>query len=128
LIFSASPTPASVAAALAALDILEKEPQRIDNLLRNANKMRKGFKELGFKVLDGQSAVVPVIVGDDMLAFQFWRDLFDNGVFVNAFISPGVPPGMQMLRTSYMASHEDVHLDRVLQVFAEVGKKLGVIS
>jgi 8-amino-7-oxononanoate synthase len=57
--------------------------------------MRTGFKALGFKVLDGQSAVVPVIVGDDMIAFQFWRALFDAGVFVNAFISPGVPPGMQ---------------------------------
>jgi len=128
LIFSASPTPASVAAALAALDILEKEPQRIDRLLRNAEKMRSGFKALGFNVLDGQSAVVPVIVGDDMIAFQFWRALFAAGVFVNAFISPGVPPGMQMLRTSYMSAHEDVHLDRILELFGEVGKKLGLLN
>jgi 8-amino-7-oxononanoate synthase len=128
LIFSASPTPASVAAALAALDVLEKEPERIDRLLRNAEKMRKGFRKLGFEVIDGHSAVVPVIVGDDMLAFQFWRGLFDAGVFVNAFISPGVPPGMQMMRTSYMATHEDEHLDRILEVFASVGKGLGIIS
>lgn len=128
LIFSASPTPASVAAALAALDILEKEPERIDRLLRNANKMRTGFKKLGFNIIDGQSAVVPVIVGDDMIAFQFWRALFDAGVFVNAFISPGVPPGMQMMRTSYMAAHEDSHLDRILELFATVGKKLGIIT
>ena len=127
LIFSASPTPAAVAAALAALDILEKEPWRIDRLIRNASKMRDGFRRLGFKVLDGQSAVVPVIVGDDMIAFQFWRSLFDAGVFVNAFISPGVPPGMQMMRTSYMAAHEDEHLDRILELFAIVGKKLGII-
>ncbi|MBI1804042.1 MAG: pyridoxal phosphate-dependent aminotransferase family protein [Ignavibacteria bacterium] len=127
LIFSASPTPASVAAALAAIDILEKEPERITRLLRNANKMRAGFKQLGFKVLDGQSAVVPVIVGDDMLAFQFWRKLFDAGVFVNAFISPGVPPGMQMMRTSYMATHEDQHLDRILEIFGQMGKELGII-
>ena len=128
LIFSASPTPASVAAALAALEILEAEPERITRLLRNAAKMRAGFKALGFEVLEGESAVVPVIVGDDMLAFQFWRNLFENGVFVNAFISPGVPPGMQMLRTSYMASHEDEHLNRILEIFAQVGKQLGVIS
>jgi len=127
LIFSASPTPASVAAALAALDILEKEPERIQRLIRNANKMREGFKKAGFKIIDGQSAVVPVIVGDDMIAFKFWRELFDNGVFVNAFISPGVPPGLQMMRTSYMASHEDEHLDRILEVFSQVGKKLGLI-
>ena len=127
LIFSASPTPASVAAALAALEILEQEPERITNLIRNAEKMRKGFKETGFKIIDGETAVVPVIVGDDMLAFKFWRELFDNGVFVNAFISPGVPPGLQMMRTSYMATHEDHHLDRILEVFKIAGKKFGLI-
>jgi 8-amino-7-oxononanoate synthase len=128
LIFSASPTPASVAAALAALDILEKEPGRIDKLIRNANKMRSSFKKLGFKIIEGQSAVVPVIVGDDMIAFKFWRDLFDAGVFVNAFISPGVPPGMQMMRTSYMATHEDKHLDKILELFESAGKQLGLIT
>lgn len=127
LIFSASPTPASVAAALAALDILKTEPERIDNLIRNADKMRAGFKSLGFNIIDGQSAVVPVIVGDDGLAFQFWRALFDAGVFVNAFISPGVPPGMQMMRTSYMATHENKHLDRILEIFSSAGKRLGII-
>lgn len=127
LIFSASPTPASVAAALAALDILEREPERIDKLISNANWMRSGFTRLGFKVIDGQSAVVPVIVGDDMIAFQFWRALFDAGVFVNAFISPGVPPGLQMMRTSYMATHERDQLDRILELFGVVGRKLGLI-
>jgi 8-amino-7-oxononanoate synthase len=68
-----------------------------------------------------------VIVGDDMIAFQFWRELFDNGVFVNAFISPGVPQGMQMMRTSYMATHENEHLDKILEIFADAGKKLGLI-
>ncbi|MBI5216039.1 MAG: pyridoxal phosphate-dependent aminotransferase family protein [Ignavibacteriae bacterium] len=127
LIFSASPTPASVAAALAALDILEAEPERIDKLIYNANKMRNGFKQLGFKIIESKTAIVPVIVGDDMLAFTFWRALYDNGVFVNAFISPGVPQGLQMMRTSYMATHEDEHLDRILELFGIVGKKLGLI-
>jgi 8-amino-7-oxononanoate synthase len=63
-----------------------------------------------------------------MQAFIFWKNLYEAGVFVNAFISPGVPPGMAMLRTSFMATHEDHHLDRLLQVFGEVGKKLGVIQ
>jgi 8-amino-7-oxononanoate synthase len=128
LIFSASPTPASVAAAIASLNILEREPSRIDKLIKNANTMRAGFKKLGFKIIDGQSAVVPVIVGDDMIAFQLWRELYDNGVFVNAFISPGVPPGMQMMRTSYMATHEPEHLNRILEIFAHTGKKLGLIQ
>jgi len=127
LIFSASPTPASVAAALAALDIVEREPERIQRLIANADKMRKGFKAMGFEVIDGQTAIVPVIIGDDVKTFVFWRALFDAGVFVNAFISPGVPNGMQMLRTSYMASHEDSHLDTILETFSTIGKKLGVI-
>ncbi len=127
LIFSASPTPASVAAALAALDLLEAEPWRIDKLIANANKMRQGFKSLGFKIIENQTAIVPVIVGDDLLAFRFWRELYDHGVFVNAFISPGVPQGLQMMRTSYMASHEDHHLDTILELFGTVGKKLGLI-
>lgn len=127
LIFSASPTPAAVAAALAALEILKKEPERVDKLVRNAQKMRKGFKEAGFTVLDGRTAIVPVIVGDDEIAFKMWRMLFDEGVFVNVFISPGVPPGRQMMRTSYMATHEDEQLDRILDVFYRTGKKLGLI-
>lgn len=128
LIFSASPTPASVAAADATLDILMAEPYRIDKLLSNAQKMRDGFKSMGFRIIDGQCAIVPVILGDDMLVFQFWRKLFDAGVFVNAFISPGVPANMAMLRTSYMATHEDKHLDRILELFGDIGKELGVIK
>jgi 8-amino-7-oxononanoate synthase len=127
LIFSASPTPAAVAAALVALEILEKEPERMHQLIANADKMRKGFKEMGFTIIDGQTAIVPVIIGEDTKTFIFWRELFDAGVFVNAFISPGVPPGMAMLRTSYMATHENQHLDKILETFQTIGKKLGVI-
>lgn len=127
LIFSASPTPASVASALAALTILEREPQLVDKLIRNANKIRKAFNELGFNVIDGRTAIVPVIVGDDAIAFQMWRMLYDEGVFVNVFISPGVPQGRQMMRTSFMATHEDEHLDEIIQIFKNVGTKLGLI-
>ena len=115
-------------AALAALDILEKEPSLITRLLANAQKMRDGFRSMGFQVIDGKTAIVPVIIGDDTRTFIFWRELFDAGVFVNAFISPGVPNGMQMLRTSYMASHEEKHLDKILETFGKIGKKLNIIS
>jgi 8-amino-7-oxononanoate synthase len=127
LIFSASPTPASVAAALAALDILEAHPELVTKLVRNATKVRNAFKAAGFKVIEGRTAIVPVIVGDDALAFQMWRMLYDAGLFVNVFISPGVPPGRQMMRTSYMAAHEDSHLDSIIDIFSTVGKKLGII-
>lgn len=127
LIFSASPTPASVAAALAALDILESEPERVTKLINNANKVRTELKALGFNVVDGRTAIVPVIVGSDDLAFKMWRRLFDEGVFVNVFISPGVPEGRQMMRTSYMSTHEDEHLDYIINTFKKVGKELGLI-
>lgn len=90
--------------------------------------MRDGFVNMGFRVLDGRTAIVPVILGDDMLVFRFWRKLFDAGVFVNAFISPGVPPNMAMLRTSYMATHEKQHLDRILEIFNDIGKEMEIIS
>lgn len=128
LIFSASPTPSSCAATLAALDILEKEPERVDKLRENSDYMRAGFKKIGFKVLDSETAIVPVIVGEPEKAFMMWKQLFDNGVFVNAFIPPGVPPHMSMMRTSYMATHEKQHLDKILDVFEQVGKSLGYLK
>lgn len=128
LIFSASPTPASVAAAMAALEILEKEPERVQKLIRNANKVRTELRAAGFTVIDGRTAIVPVIVGDDLLAFKMWRMLYDAGVFVNVFISPGVPQGRQMMRTSYMSTHEDEHLDFIIDTFKKVGKELGIIE
>jgi len=128
LIFSASPTPSSVAAAIAALEILSEEPQRVDKLRSNANKMREGLKGFGFNVLDGVTPIVPVILGNDLLTFQFWRKLYDAGVFVNAFVPPGVPQNLSMLRTSYMATHEEKHLNRILEVFSDIGKEMGVIK
>ena len=127
LIFSASPTPSSVAAAMAALEVLIAEPERVDRLVANAQRARNGLIEAGFNVFEGRTGIVPVIVGDDTLAFKMWRMLYDAGVFVNVFISPGVPQGLQMMRTSYMATHEDEQLDFVIDVFKKCGKELGII-
>ena len=127
LIFSASPTPSSVAAALAALDILEKEPERVQKLIDNASYMRKNLKAKGFNVIEGRTAIVPVIVGNDEIAFKMWRILYDSGVFVNVFVAPGVPEGRQMMRTSYMATHEKDHLDEIIHLFEKAGKALGLI-
>lgn len=127
LIFSASPTPASCASALAALEVLEEQPELVDKLIANSLYMQKGFKELGFHIVESETGIVPVIVGDVDKAFLFWRKLYDRGVFVNAFIPPGVPPNMSMMRTSYMATHEKKHLDKILEVFEIVGKELGII-
>jgi 8-amino-7-oxononanoate synthase len=127
LIFSASPTPSSVAAALAALNVLEEEPERVDRLISNAQFVRKGLLEAGFNVIDGRTGIVPVIIGSDELAFKMWKMLYDDGIFVNTFISPGVPPGRQMMRTSYMATHEEHHLQQIIDSFKKIGKELGLI-
>jgi 8-amino-7-oxononanoate synthase len=128
LIFSASPTPASVAAVLASLDVLESEPERVVKLMYNARKMRAGLQTMGFRVSEHDTAVVSVVIGDTEKVLTMWRAIYDEGVFVNAFIRPGVPPGMEMLRTSYMATHEEHHLNKILEVFNKVGKKFGVIN
>lgn len=127
-IFSASPTPASVAAAIEALKILEEEPELVGKLINNADYVRKGLKNLGFKVYENKTAIVPVIIGDTMKTLLFWKKLFAAGVYANAFVRPGVPPGNEMLRTSYMATHERHHLERIVELFGEIGKELGVIA
>jgi 8-amino-7-oxononanoate synthase len=128
LIFSASPAPASVAAVIAALDILETEPERVDKLMYNARTMRAGLKSLGYNVSEHDTAVVSIVIGDTEKVLMMWKAIFEAGVFVNAFIRPGVPPGMEMLRTSYMATHEQQHLDKILDVLTKVGKKFGAIN
>lgn len=127
LIFSASPTPPSVAAALEALNVLEEQPELVDQLQNNVKYIRNRFVENGFNIIENESAIIPVIVGDDERAMFTWRKLFDNGVFVNAFIPPGVPPNMSMMRTSYMSTHKKEHLDEIIDIFTKIGNELGYI-
>lgn len=127
LIFSASIPPANTAAALAALQVMRTEPERIERLNRNAERMRREFSRLGFDIGNSVTPVIPIIIGDDMRTFLTWKGLFESGVFVNPIISPAVPAGRQLLRTSYMATHTDEQLDRVLEAFAAVGKMVGLI-
>ncbi|MDD8018867.1 MAG: pyridoxal phosphate-dependent aminotransferase family protein [Bacteroidota bacterium] len=129
LIFSASPTPASVASALAALEIIEQQPELVSKLHNNANRVREGLRAAGFNVIgQPETGIVSVIIGDTEKTLIFTKELFEAGVFVNAFVRPGVPPGLEMLRTSYMATHENEHLDKIVEIFTKVGKKLGVIN
>ena len=127
LIFSASIPPTNVAAALASLQIMRNEPQRIDRLNSIADKMRTEFTLHGFDIGRSQSPIIPIIIGDDMKIFAFWKALLDSGVYVNAIISPATPPGRQLLRTSYMANHTEDQLDQVLEIFKKTGSDLGII-
>ena len=127
VVFSASMTPASVAAALKALDIIEAEPQRRARLLDIAEKMHNGFRAMGFDTGVSVTPVVPVLVGDQVKCFRFWKQLFEAGIFTNPVIPPAVEPGHALLRTSYMATHTDEQLDRVLEQFERIGRKLKII-
>ena len=128
LIFSASIPPSNAATALAALEVMREEPERIARVNAIGEKMRGEYQRMGFDTGDSVTPVIPIIIGDDDLTFMTWKLLFENGVFVNPVISPAVSPGRQLLRTSYMATHTDEQLDRVLEVFSKVGKQLGLIS
>ena len=127
LIFSASPPPASVASVSAAIDIIENEPERREQLWNNTSKMLEGLKSLGFQTGSSQTPIIPVIVGDDEKAFIMAMMLQEEGIFVNVAVTPAVPAGMALIRTSYMATHTDEHLDIVLRAFEKVGRKLGLI-
>lgn len=127
-IFSASMPPANVATVLKALEILQEETWRLDRLEEIANYMRKELRDLGFNVWSSQSPIIPVVIGDMMKCFEFWKDLFEAGVYTNAVVPPAVPQGQSLLRTSYMASHTDEHLDQILEAFRKVGLKHGVID
>ncbi len=127
LIFSASPSPASVASASAALDVLIEQPELPNKLRKNAQYVRSGLSDLGFNVMSGETAIVPVLIGDDDKAFMLWKQLFEDGIFVNVFISPATPPGKAMMRNSFMATHTTDHLDKVIDSYSKAGKKLGLI-
>ena len=127
LIFSASMTPASVAAAIASLDIIETEPGLRARLKQISDKMRNGFKGMGLEIGSGDGTpIVPIFIGDRVKTMQVWRKFLDRGVFVNAIIVPAVQPGRDLLRTSYMATHRDDQLDTILRVVHEVHQEMGL--
>ena len=128
LIFSASIPAANAAAALAALNIMRTEPQHVERLTAIGDRMRRELRAMGFNIGETVSPIIPIFIGDNPRTLVAWKTLFDAGVFVNPILSPAVPAGQELLRTSYMASHTDEQIDQVLEIFCEVGKQIGLIS
>lgn len=128
LIFSASIPAANAAAALEALHIMRAEPQRARRLMELSQRIRAELRGMGFNIGASESAIVPIIIGDNERTLTMWKLLFDAGVFVNPVLAPAVPAGLQLLRTSYMSTHTDAQIDRVLQTYAAVGRKVGLIA
>jgi 7-keto-8-aminopelargonate synthetase-like enzyme len=126
--FAASGAPSTIAAAMAAFDVMQEEAWRIERLRENYTYMKGELAGMGFELSDTESAVIPIYVRDDLRTLEFWRMLLeDYAVYTNPFISPGVRPRHSLLRTSYMATHDRKHLDRGLEALRSVGKKLSVI-
>ncbi len=128
LIFSASITPASVATAIATVDIIQTEPERRERLWNITKKMKSGFQALGYNTGPTETPIIPVMVGNDEMAFRLCRLLREDGIFTNPVIYPAVPKGQSLIRTSYSATHTEEELDTVLASFEKCGKQLGIIK
>jgi 8-amino-7-oxononanoate synthase len=127
MLFSASLPPASTAAALAALTVLEREPEIVDRLRRLGTAWRDGLKSLGFNVGNSETPIVPVTIGDEYATVMFWRALLDEGLYTNPAIYPSVNMREAILRTSCMATHTDEQVEQALEKFKTVGRKQGII-
>jgi 7-keto-8-aminopelargonate synthetase-like enzyme len=126
--FTASAPPASVAGVLAALDIMEDEPERRDRLWENTRRIAESFRSLGFDIGASETPIIPVLIGDPFQAARFWRGLFELGVFSHPIVPPAVPANASRIRVSMSAEHTGDQIDRVLDAFAQVGKTLSVAS
>jgi 8-amino-7-oxononanoate synthase len=128
LIFSASMPASNVAAVLAALEIMENEPARVDRLWAVTERMRAGLVRLGFNMGPSVTPIIPIVTGDQTTTLTAWKMAFEKGLYTNAVISPAVPPDQCLLRTSYMATHTDEQIDRALGILGDVGRELGLIQ
>jgi 7-keto-8-aminopelargonate synthetase-like enzyme len=127
MIFTAALPPSNTAGVLAALHVMQREPERRDRLWVNARRFQEGLRGLGFDIGPTETPIVPVLIGPLDKTFLFWRQLFDAGVFTNPVVPPAVPPSQCRLRTSLMATHTSEQIDRAIETFARLGKELGVI-
>ncbi len=127
MMFSASLPPALVATVSEALDIIEEMPELRTQLWKNTHKMLRGYREMGYDTGTSETPIIPVLIKDNVKVYRMCKLLFENGVFVNPVVNPAVPPGRELLRTSFMATHTDEQLDRILEAFQKAGKELGVI-
>ena len=127
LIFSASIPPANAAAALASLQVMQKEPERITRLNEIGVFMRRRYRELGFDIGQTATPIIPILIRDHMKTLRVWRALFEAGIYTNPVLAPAVPPDLTLLRTSYIATHTNQQLEKVLAIMEKVGHQMGVI-
>ncbi len=127
-IFSAALPPASVASINKALELIENDTSRRDNLFRMTDNLKKGLRDLGFDLGHSTTPVIPVHVGSNENCFKMWRALHELGIFSNPVVSPAVPPGRALMRLTLMATHTDEHVQKIIDAFAQAGRAVGVIK
>ena len=127
-IFSAALPPASVASITKALELIENDTSRRDNLFRLTDKLKAGLRELGFDLGHSTTPVIPVHVGSNENCFKMWRALHELGIFSNPVVSPAVPPGHSLMRLTLMATHTDEHVAKIIDAFAQAGRAVGIIK
>ena len=127
-IFSASMPPSCIASITKALDLIEKDTSRRDNLFRLTAKLKKGLEDLGYDLGTSTTPILPVHVGSNENCFKMWRALHEMGIFANPVVSPAVPPGHALMRLTLMATHTDEHVRKIVDAFAQAGRALGIIK
>jgi len=126
-LFSNALPPTVACSALESVRVLRREPELVEKLRRNSVLFRERLRETGFSPLEGDAAIIPIIVGETAFAIRFSERLLDEGVFVTGFGFPIVPEGAARVRVQMSAALEDEHLDRALEAFARVGRDLGLV-
>ncbi len=128
VLFSAAIPPAATATVIETLRILQAEPERREHLWKNARRMGSGLRGMGYNLGTSVTPIMPIHIGDDVRTMTFWRELYNHGIFTNAFVPPGVPPGRSLIRTAVMATHTDADMDEALAKFEQAGRKCGIIT
>ena len=127
-IFSASMPPACIASISKALDLIENDTSRRDNLFRLTAQLKKELEDLGYDLGTSTTPILPVHIGSNEDCFKMWRALHEMGIFANPVISPAVPPGRALIRLTLMATHRDEHVQKIIDAFAQAGRQIGVIK
>ena len=128
MIFSASMPPSAVAAAMAALEIIQTEPERQEKLWSNTAYMAKAMQDLGFDTNTSETPIIPIYIRDNHLTFQFTQELFEEGIFVNPVVSPAVRSDSSLIRMSIMATHTKDQLDEAIDKIEKVATRLQVLT
>lgn len=126
--FTAAMPPSAAATVLKCMQIVQEEPEHLENLRRNSKKMATELNRMGYYTMGSQTPIIPLLIGDDMQALAFSQKLYENGVFATPVVRPAVPEGCALLRTSYMASHTESDLDYSLTVLEKLGKAFGILG